>query len=60
MQYGLHAGLDSDNIDAMVLIIRQMDEVFLKWHDAEAKRTRQMRDAGPPTVPARKPKMLGG
>lgn len=38
MTYGERAGLSNDMIDAFVLIIRQMDVPYRKWHNDEADR----------------------
>lgn len=37
VQYGHHVGLEDDMIDALVVVIRKMDEKFRSWHEEQAK-----------------------
>lgn len=38
MAYADRAGLDRMMGNALVVVIRKMDEVYRKWHDAETKK----------------------
>ncbi len=46
VEYGDRAGLSDNMIDVLVIVIRQMDEAFTTWHDAEQKRRAQASKTG--------------
>jgi len=66
VQYGLRAGLNDAMVDTLVLIIRQMDEAYARWHEAEVKRHAKVQEGkasmrgSRETGPAKTPKIVGG
>lgn len=45
VEYGVRAGLDDENVDALVEIVRTMDKAYLEWCADETKRTAKIREA---------------
>lgn len=43
VEYGIRAGLDHENVEALVEIVRTMDKVYLEWCEKETARVAKAR-----------------